>query len=485
MAYAASAVTGREMLDCQIAISKSIQSHQYALAMANIRSQCSGTDLISMRVDGRNIFHMLAEWGEDGSAEDAVLAAGSMEDERIDGMFGQLVDLVYSLVGKSSKLASMLNELDPKGDTALVSAVRHENDKLGLKYIRWGADDSIAGADKLRVRRGVINAEVLKQAVEIMKTATQARPAFSLEAIDTFSGPPETKEPPTFAQTAGTGYNGQRGREKSQATRLAQMNRKKYQRGGCGSDEDGVDEPAQEPLSGGGADTEQYLERIHDQFRSHMPMRGGGEDRDMEEDDDDDEELSGGGDEFIHGSRQHYNTLSELEENQLADSHDDEDDHRESMMRNYREDDTKIHEETLEEIKKVMKLGDSEEDAKLLKAIKATLWKKAKEAVKAEVEKMETRPENINRMKSERMLSLATKKYINSIKDEIDATAEDMELKAKERENTPIDISSESEKPRKQRKQKPASESSETPEEKPKKQRKPKKDEMSLTTMSD
>jgi fructose-specific phosphotransferase system component IIB len=166
------------------------------------------------------------------------------------------------------------------------------------------------------------------------------------------------------------------------------------------------------------------------------------------------------------------------------------------MRRNYREDDTKIHEDTLEEVKKVMKLGDSEEDQKLIKAIKATLWKKAKEAINNEVSKMDSRPDNVNRMKSERMLSLATKKYINSIKDEIDATLEDMARKEKE---NPSDLSSESDgkkplrnkkfsgpmpgdKPRRHR----DDENMSSDEDKPKRGRKGKKEEpLSITTMSD
>lgn len=470
----ASLISGSELIDCQEAICNAIRTRQYGVAIATIKSLCKGTRLSEMRHEGRNIFHMLAEWGR----EDQSVATNG---DKIDGLFGELVDLVKSSMSSVSELVKLLDSRNYAGDTPLVSAVRAKNDNLGLKFMRWGADDRISGKDGLRVYKASTSSEGpdLDQVAALMQK--QERPkGFALESVDTLSMP-NSAAPGSFGKGMIGGTGLVKSHPTSQKNRLAASQRprsSRYQRGGHDDDVDSA--------------TADYLDRMHDEYK----MTGGAAKSTRS--------LGAA----IVGKRSGHTTLSEADESAMESTDDEDlsggdssDDDGEHMMRNpnrprkpreFSEEDNEIHSKTIEEIKRVMKLGESEEDMALLKAIKATLWKKAKAAINEEVAAVSTPPskEKVNTMKAERMLSLATKKYINSIMTDIELTAADMAKREAERANSPINLDSDSDKKGKKGKDSRDGKESKGKKDESSAEKKParksrSKEEFSVTSMSD
>jgi hypothetical protein len=483
----ATLISGRQLVDCQEAICDAIRTRQYAVAIATIKSLCKDTKLDEMRHEGRNIFHMLAEWGREDQDS-------SSQGDKIDGLFGELVDLVKNSINSTTVLIKLLDSRNSQGDTPLVAAVRAQNDNLGLKFLRWGADDRIAGKDGLRVHKSASSSSQsapsiqslasaqgvdLKRVAELMKK--QERPqGFAIDSVDTFSGPSVSNASSSFAKDIAGGTGLVKSHPLSQKTRLsAASQRTRQHRSHVGGSGDNEDESA----------TADYLERMHDEYK----MEGGGPKS----------AKSLGA--AITGKRTGHTTLSEADESAMESTDDetigsDDDSDDEHMMRNpnrprkpreFSEEDNEIHSKTVEEIKRIMKLGESAEDMALLKAIKATLWKKAKSAINEEVAAMSSPPlkSKINTMKAERMFSLATKKYINSIMSDVELTAADMAKRDEERANSPINLDSDSDKDKKSEKKGKGKkdekgEKVEKDEKKPARKSKS-KEELSVTTMSD
>lgn len=188
-----------------------------------------------------------------------------------------------------------------------------------------------------------------------------------------------------------------------------------------------------------------YLASVHNKyFKQH-----GGDD-DSQNDDDDD------GVESAHGVRELHNTLSSVEgpsdmdtDSDIGDSETSfdytDEDHAYPLRRNYSQQDTDKHLQAFNDISKILNKeyqpisrDDSDDEKKRkyennlpIASVKAALWKKAKLLISEDVQKSGVKPprSELNTAQTDKLLSLITKKYINSIKDEIAMVEEDMRKK--------------------------------------------------------
>jgi hypothetical protein len=483
------ALTGTEYIDGPTAIATAIVSGDSQAALSYIKSTFRKTSLAGVRQGSKNILHLLARSGQRSLASS----------------FSELVKLILSRLSQS-ELTRLLDERDdfrvsghPDGDQPLHSAVRNGNIDLAYRYLDAGANPRATGAGGLRVHGDGINTYGSQPAVSSSGSGMDAERL--AQAIIRATGmPKDGLEIDTFTldDTHMVERNGSTMFIRPGSKPLAAAPRAPAP---LLSEQDAtldIYEPASSQFGGAGKrsaqhsstarvtshkasvpskpsiDTEDvFLQQMHDQYYG---AQNGGASSTKNHHRSASKRVTGSRKQHLHLDSAHDSSSGSDVEHAFASSEDDysSDDEEtgygishKRAMRNYLDEDQAKHDQVIADISKhigspyVRIQRDDDPEVKRKKfldnlpvaAIKATLWKKTKELVKKELDKLREEgkefPKNVNSYKTDRFVELAQKalkdkKYFNSIKDDIAAVEADMRTQADSFTQSSVDLPSES-----------------------------------------
>jgi hypothetical protein len=486
------ALTGTEYIDGPTAIATAIASGDSHAALSYIKSTFRNTPLSGVRQGSRNILHLLARSGQRSLASS----------------FSELVKLILSRLTQS-EITRLLDERDdyrvsghPDGDQPLHSAVRNGNIDLAYRYLDAGANPRATGAGGLRVHGDGINTYGSQPATAPSASGSGMDPERLAQAIIRATGmPKDGLEIDTFTldDTHMVERNGSSMFIRPGSKPLTTAPRAPAP---LFSEQDAtldVYEPASSQLGGAkrsaqhsstarvashkasaptqpSIDTEDvFLQQMHDQYyggqtggassaknhrRSASKRVTGSRKQHFQLDSAHDSSSGSDMEHAFASSGDDYSSDYDEEETGYGISH-------KRAMRNYLDEDQAKHDQVIADISKhigspyVRIQRDDDPEVKRKKfldnlpvaAIKATLWKKTKELVKKELDKLREEgkefPKNVNSYKTDRFVELAQKalkdkKYFNSIKDDIAVVEADMRTQADSFTQSSVDLPSES-----------------------------------------